>query len=107
MNEFDRREAAFEGFFALTETLRFRALSRRNRALGEWAAESLGLTDGAARAYVEALAKAEIEGLDDERLIERLHGDFAKAGVDLSAHRIRRRIEQELAKATAELQAER
>ncbi len=105
MSEFDRREAAFEDFFALGEALRFKALSRRNRALGRWGAELLGLTGDAGAAYVETLARAQVEAPDDERLFERLREDFAKAKVDLSDHRIRRRMETALAEAVAEVQA--
>ena len=105
MSEFDRREEGFEALFALDETLRFKATSRRNRALGRWAAETLGLTGAAAEAYVEVLARAQVEAPDDERLFERLREDFAKAKVELSDHRIRRRMETALAEAVAEVQA--
>jgi hypothetical protein len=105
MSEFDRREEGFEAFFALAETLRFKALSRRNRALGRWAAETLGLTGAAAEAYVDALTKAQVESGDDERLFRRLCDDFTKAKVEVSDHRIRRRMETELAEAIAEVQA--
>jgi hypothetical protein len=105
MSEFDRREEGFEALFALSETLRFKALSRRNRTLGVWAAETLGLTGAAAEAYVEALVKAQVESGDDERLFARLCEDFAKAAVELSAHRIRRHMDTALAEAVGEVQA--
>jgi hypothetical protein len=93
MDEFDRRRKGFDKFFALSEALRFKALTRRNRAVGEWAAEKLGLTADASRRYADAFAQPQIEGADDEALIARLHGEFVKAGVDMSVHRIRRRFE--------------
>ena len=105
MSEFDRREEGFEALFALDETLRFKALSRRNRALGRWAAETLGLTGAAAEAYVEVLARAQVESADDERLFARLREDFANAKVEVSEHRIRRRMETALAEAVGEIQA--
>ena len=93
MDEFDQRRKGFDRFFALSEALRFKALSRRNRAVGEWAAEKLGLTGDAAERYVDAFAQPQIESADDEALIARLHDEFVKAGVDVSAHRIGRRFE--------------
>ena len=105
MEEFDRRKKGFEKFYALSEELRFKALSRRNRALGVWAAEKLGLTGQAASRYVEAFAKPQIEGEDDEKLVARLSDEFVKAGVDVSAHRIRRRFEAAMAEAIAEVEA--
>jgi hypothetical protein len=105
VGEFERRKEAFEAFFALSETLRFKALARRNRAVGRWAAEKLALTGEAAERYAEGLAQAQIDGADDEALVARLNDEFAKAGVDVSAHRIRRRFEAALAQAVADVQA--
>jgi len=105
MEEFERRKKGFEKFFALSEELRFKALSRRNRAVGRWAAETLGLTGEAASRYIDAFARPQIEGEDDEKLVARLGDEFAKAGVDLSAHRIRRKFEAAMAEAIAEIEA--
>ncbi len=80
MSEFDKRKQGFEKFFELSEALRFKALSRRNRAVGRWAAEKLGLTGEAAERYAEDFGKVQIEGEDDETLIARLHDEFVKAG---------------------------
>jgi hypothetical protein len=105
MEEFDRRKKGFEKFFALSEELRFKALSRRNRAVGAWAAEKLALVGDAARRYADAFATPQIEGETDETRIERLHDEFVKAGVDLSAHRIRRKLEAAMNEAIAEIEA--
>ena len=104
MSEFDRRKQGFEKFFALSEALRFKALSRRNRAVGEWAAEKLGLTGDASDRYADAFAQPQIDGADDETLIARLHDEFVKAGVDVSAHRIRRKLEAAMNDAIAEIE---
>ena len=105
MEEFDQRKKGFEKLFALGEALRFKALSRRNRAVGEWAAETLGLAGEAAERYADAFAQPQIEGETDETLIARLHDEFVKAGVDVSAHRIRRRFEAAMNDAIAEIEA--
>jgi len=105
MDEFDQRRKGFDKFFALSEALRFKALSRRNRAVGEWAAERLGLTGDAADRYADAFAQPQIEGADDETLIARLHEAFVKAGVNVSAHRIRRKFEAAMNDAIAEIEA--
>ena len=105
MDEFDRRKQGFDKFFALSEALRFKALSRRNRAIGEWAAEKLGLTGDASRRYADAFSQPQIEGADDEAQIARLHEEFVKAGVDVSAHRIRRKFESAMNDAIGEIEA--
>ena len=50
MTTFDKREEGFEKKFAHDQELRFKANARRNKLLGLWAAEKLGLTGPAARA---------------------------------------------------------
>ena len=105
MDEFDRRRKGFDKFFALSEALRFKAVTRRNRTVGEWAAEKFGLTGDALRRYADAFAQPQIEGADDEALIARLHDEFVKAGVEVSAHRIRRKFEAAMNEAIAEIEA--
>ena len=105
MSEFERRKQGFEKFFELGEALRFKALSRRNHAVGRWAAENLALAGEAVDRYAEAFGKGQIEGEDDETLIARLHDEFVKAGVEVSAHRIRRHFEAAMNDAITEIEA--
>src|SRR5580693_8303810 len=51
MTTFDKREEAFEQQFAHDEELRFKATARRNKLLGLWAAEKLGLAGAEADSY--------------------------------------------------------
>ena len=78
MDEFDRRKRGFEKFYALSDALRFKALSRRNRAVGRWAAEKLALAGEAADRYVERFADAPIGGVDDEALVARLRDELPR-----------------------------
>jgi hypothetical protein len=55
MSLFNDRERAFEQMFVHDEEARFRALAKRNRLLGQWAASQLGLTGEAADAYVREI----------------------------------------------------
>jgi len=105
VSEFDKRKQGFEKAFALSEALRFKALSRRNLAVGRWAADKLGLSGDAAGRYAEAFGKVQIEGEGDETLIARLHDEFVKAGLDVSLHRIRRRFEAAMNDAIAAVEA--
>ena len=51
MTTFDKREEGFEKQFAHDEELRFKANARRNKLLGLWAAELMGLKGEAASNY--------------------------------------------------------
>ena len=101
---FDQREEGFEKRFAMSEALRFKALARRNKHLGLWAAALLGQSGEAAEAYADALVARQV-GREDDALAADLASQFAAAGVDLSALRLQRKIAETLAEALASVQA--
>jgi hypothetical protein len=94
MSEFDNREEAFEKRFAVDEELAFKALARRNKLIGLWLAEQVGLKEAEAKPYAEALVAAQVGVSDPNSLFNEIKTRLAKAGVDLSDNRIRRRIEE-------------
>lgn len=106
MSTFDNREDAFEAKYAHDQKLRFKALARRNKALGLWAAEKLGLTGDEAQAYSVSIVEADLEEAGDEDVYRKLKADFDAKGVDVSEHRIRRTMEELLADAIATLKNE-
>jgi len=101
---FQERENTFEKQFVNEETLRFRAVARRNRALALWAAELQGMSGEAAETYAEGFVAANV-GNSDDGVAAALHENLARAGAELSDHRIRRRMEEETAKALASVKA--
>jgi hypothetical protein len=103
METFDKREEGFERAFSHGEELRFRARARRNRKLGAWAGEKLGLSGPPLEGYAAGFVAREIESADDEALVAELVK--ALAPVEMSEHRIRRRLEEFEAAAMQELQA--
>ena len=100
MSAFDEREQGFENRYAFDEALRFKALARRNKLLGLWAAEKMGLQGEAAAAYADALVERQVGLADDASLARSLHEAFASAKLDISTHRIGRKIEETMALAT-------
>jgi hypothetical protein len=81
MTTFDSREQGFEAKFAYDEELKFKAIARRNRMLGAWAAERLGLSGAAAVAYANDLVASELEALDSDATLRRVEKDLAPKGV--------------------------
>ncbi|TDT99381.1 MULTISPECIES: DUF1476 domain-containing protein [Azorhizobium] len=106
MTTFDKREDGFEARFAHDEQLRFRALARRNKALGLWAAEKLGLSGEAAETYAKDVIFADLEEQGEEDVFRKLRGDFDAKGVDVSDHQIRRNMAEFLAQAAQEISTE-
>jgi hypothetical protein len=105
MTTFDKREEGFEKQFAHDEELKFKATARRNKLLGLWAAEKLGLAGADAQAYAKEVVVADIEATGDHDVLGKIAKDFAAKGVSLSDHQIRRTIDELMAKAIAEIRA--
>ncbi len=106
MTTFEDREKAFERKFAHDEELRFRATARRNKLLGLWAAEKLGLAGGAAQAYAREVIKANLELPGDEDVVGKLRRDFDAKEVDQSDHQIRSRLTELMEEALLQIEAE-
>ncbi|GIL00821.1 MAG: hypothetical protein BroJett030_07200 [Alphaproteobacteria bacterium] len=99
MSGIDDRGKAYEDRFAHDEELKFRAMARRNKLLGLWAAEKLGKSGADAESYAREVIRADFDEPGDEDVFRKVRGDFDAAGVDQSDHQIRRTMEE--LKATA------
>ena len=106
MTTFDKREEGFERKFALDEEMRFRAMARRNRMLGAWAAQKLGLSGAEADAYAKAVVASDFEEAGDHDVFRKVRKDFDDKGVAVSDHQIRRTMDELLGQAIRQLQAE-
>ena len=105
MDSFERREEGFERAFSRQEELRFKARARRNRRLGAWAGERLGLSGQALEDYATALVEREVAAADDEALVAELARALESVEPKVSEHRIRRRLDEFGQEALRELQA--
>lgn len=105
MTTFDEREKGYEKKFALDQDLKFRAESRRNKMLAEWAAEKLGITGEAVEEYVKAVRKADLAEKGDEDVLRKVKQDFADKGVAVDEAEIRAKLGEFLAKAVTEIEA--
>jgi hypothetical protein len=105
MTTFDKREEGFEKQFAHDEELKFKAMARRNKLLGLWAAEKLGHTGADAEAYAKEVVMADFEEAGDDDVFRKIRQDFDAKGVAQSDHQIRRTMEELLATAVAQIKA--
>ena len=95
MSGFDDRERAFEAKFARDQDALFRITARRNRLVGEWAAERMGLTPEETDAYAKAVVQADFEEAGDEDVIRKLVGDMTSAGIDIDEPGVRAALEEQ------------
>src|SRR3954469_3287288 len=105
MTTFDKREEGFEKKFAHDEELRFKANARRNKMLGLWAAEKLGLVGDAASAYAKEVVMSDFEEAGDHDVFKKVRRDLDAKGVAQSDHQIRRTMDELMEKAIAEIKA--
>ncbi len=105
MSTFDKREEGFERKFAHDEEVRFKARARRNKMVGLWAAQLLGLTGDAAEAYAKEIVIVDFEEPGDDDVFARLRKDFDAKGVAQSDHQIRRTLDELMAKAVEAVKA--
>jgi hypothetical protein len=106
MTTFDKREEGFEKKFAHDEELRFKAMARRNKNLGLWAAQKLGLSGADADAYAKAVVIADFDSPGQDDVFRKLRTDFDAKGLRaISDQEIHRSMDDFLAKAVEEIKA--
>jgi hypothetical protein len=106
MITFADREKEFENRFKHDEELRFKATARRNRLLGLWAAQCLGLDAGAAEAYAKDVVAAQFQAGGDQRVVDKLLTDLAATDPGITPARIAFELEHFAAQAKQQLMKE-
>ncbi len=103
MTTFDEREKGFENKFAHDEQLEFKAVARRNKLVGLWAAELLNKTGDDADEYALGVVKADFEETGDEDVVRKLVADL---GSRVSEKDIRVKLMEMMAVARQQLMDE-
>lgn len=104
MTTFDKRERAIEAKFAHDEELRFKAMARANKLLGDWAAAQLGLTGADATSYANQLVTANLENQTLDDTLRKVSGDLAAKGV--SANQVSEKMQESIRAALQQLEVE-
>jgi len=105
MTTFDEREKGEERKFALDEETHFKARARRDRFVGHWAAEKLGLIGDEAVAYAKSMLSLDLEKHDDTSLVAKLKTDFVAKNVAVTEQEIVAVLQQKMIEAVAQLKA--
>src|SRR5262245_55572163 len=98
---FDKREEGFEKQFAHDEELKFKAMARRNKMLGLWAAGILGKSGTDAETYAKAVVLADFEESGDNDVLRKVAKDLQPKGI--TEQQIRARMTELLAEAVAQI----
>ena len=103
MSAFEDREKGFERKFASDNELEFRAHSRGNRMLGEWAANKMGLEN--VEDYVRAVVRAEVGAGGDDDVLRKVVQDLAGSGIEVRETEVRSKMDEFLAIARGQVKA--
>jgi hypothetical protein len=106
MTTFDNREKAFEKKYAHDTEMQFKAEARRNKLLGLWAAEKMGMTGDDAATYAKSVVIADLAEAGDEDVFRKVAGDFETKGIAVSEVELRSRMQECLIEAKAQILAE-
>ena len=106
MTDFSDRQKGEERKFAMDAETAFRVAARRNRLLGQWAAEKMGLTPEETEAYAKAVVQADFEEAGDEDVIRKVLGDLTGAGCDIDEATVRATLEDKSVEAKRQLMSE-
>jgi len=104
MTTFDDREKSFEKKFAFDAELKFKAESRRNKMIAEWAAAKMGITGAAVEEYIRSVRKADLAEKGDDDVFRKIAKDLADKGVKIGDAEIRKAMGEFLAKAVSDIE---
>ena len=106
MTDFKDRERGEEAKFAMDENMAFRVAARRNRLMGRWAAEQMGLTAEETDSYAKEVIQADFEEAGDGDVIRKILGDLTAAGVDIDEAGVRAALDDKAVEARRQLMSE-
>lgn len=106
MSSFDDRKRGEEARFAMDQAADFKVMARRNKLLGLWAADLMGLTGSDADAYAKTVVLSDLEEPGDEDVFRKVRGDFDAKGVDRTDARIREHMAELLPVAREQIENE-
>jgi hypothetical protein len=105
VSTFDDREKGYEGKFAHDQELEFKAAARRDRMIGLWAAEKMGLEGDHREDYARAIIRSDMEHADPEDVVRKLVQDLSAAKVEVRESEVRSKMDELLAQAREQLKS--
>jgi hypothetical protein len=106
MTTFEERQKGFEKKFEKDQELQFKATARRNKLLGLWAAQLMGVKDEAAESYAREVVRADFETPGEEDVFRKVYGDLHAKALVQSEGQVRRKMEELFAIAREQIMTE-
>ena len=106
MTTFDDREKGFEAKYKHDQELQFKVMARRNKLLGLWAAEKLGISGADAETYSKEVVASDFDRPGDDDVLEKVHGDFEAKGLGMSEKEVRKEMDRLVDVARQQIESE-
>jgi hypothetical protein len=101
----DKRGQDFERKYALDEEQKFKAMNRRNKLLGLWAAEKMGQSGDDAAAYAKEVVASDFDEAGDDDVLRKVLADLTAKGVTITEPELRAKMDSLVADAVAQVKA--
>ncbi len=102
---FNDREKGFEAKYQHDQETRFKIIARRNKLLGLWAAEQMGLGGADADVYAKEVVIADFEEAGDDDVLRKVLGDLTEKGVGVDEKAVRMEMDALIAVAREQITA--
>ena len=106
MTDFKDRQKGEEAKYAMDEETAFRVAARRNKLLGHWAAEKMGLGEEETESYAREVVQADFEEAGDEDVVRKVLGDLTNADCDVDEAAVRAALSEKEVEARRQLMGE-
>ncbi len=94
MTTFNDREKAFESKYKHDQELQFKVGARRNKLLGLWAAELMGIAGDDAAAYAREVVQSDFDEPGDDDVLRKVLADLTDKSIDQNEHQLRKRMDE-------------
>ena len=102
----DTKDKGHEIDFLREGEMEFKVIARRNKLLGLWAAEKIGMTGETAKEYSKEVIASDFEEPGDDDVVRKVMKDFAEKGVGVSEDQLRQEMGALLGVARAQINSE-
>ena len=94
MTTFDKRKDDAETRYKHSQEIEFKANARRNKLLGLWAAEQMGISGEDAATYAKEVVVANFNRPGEQDVFGKVHKDLTDKGLDISEQRLRKEMDE-------------
>ena len=91
---FKDREKGYEAKYQHDQEMLFRITARRNKLLGLWAAEKMGISGDAADSYAKEVVASDFEETGDADVVRKVIGDLTGKGIEITERALRQEMDR-------------